>query len=91
MDLIEGTLCYKPGPNRPGPGFHGTSIIETVRKWNRWQHYMTMKRRQSILRMLHSVYAVLGVCYTHCMLYSVYAVLSVCLYWVSTHDQGMER
>ena len=28
--------------------------------------------------MLYLVYAVLGVCCTHCMLYSVYAVLGVC-------------
>ena len=31
--------------------------------------------------MLHSVYAVLGVCWTWCMLYFVYAVLGVCCTW----------
>jgi len=35
MDLIEGTVWYKPGPNRLEPGFVGTAILETVRKRNR--------------------------------------------------------
>jgi len=39
VDLNEGTISHKPGPNRPGSGFLGTAMIQTVRKRNRWQHY----------------------------------------------------
>jgi hypothetical protein len=40
MDLVEETDCNKPGLNRPGPGFLGTAILETVRKWNHCKQYV---------------------------------------------------
>jgi len=39
MELIQGTVWQKPGPNWPGPGFHGPAIIETVRKRNCCSHW----------------------------------------------------
>jgi len=30
MDLVEGTVWYKPGPNQLRPSFVGTDILDTV-------------------------------------------------------------
>jgi len=70
MDLIEGTVWYKRGPNRQGPGLLGPLYLK-------WFKNGTFVNTSCIQCMLSSVYVAFSVCCMPCLLYSVYAVHSV--------------